>query len=64
MTNLDRLRKMSDEEIFIYLRTNFSDLDNYFCKKITTETCRQYNTCVDCKIAWLKKEYKGDDNND
>lgn len=58
MTNLDRLRKMSDKEIFYFIKTE------KFCLEIPEEECYKHNSCKDCRITWLKKEYKGDGNND
>ena len=63
MRNIDRLRQMNDEEIFNFFETITNFEVNEFCDEMTVEECRKYNTCVDCRIAWLKKEYKGDGNN-
>lgn len=58
MTNYDRLIKMSEEEIYKFIG------GENMCNEIPFNECVNYGDCEDCKIEWLKKEYKGDANND
>ncbi len=49
MTNADRIRAMSDEEIADKL---FSEV----CSLIPLEYCRKFENCHDCVHEWLKQE--------
>lgn len=53
MTNGDRIRKMTDEELCDFL-------DGFLCNEI--DMCRSEDIdCRDCKMKWLKQEAKEDE---
>ena len=54
MTNADRIRSMTDEELV----HQFTQRDTFFCPvaKGDTDTCRGNWSCEDCFAKWLKKE--------
>lgn len=49
MTNADRIRNMTDEEL---AKTISGDQIYPWC---TEEPCK-YDSCTDCVLAWLKQE--------
>ena len=48
MTNADRIRQMSDEELAEWLNDH-----NFNCPPVD---CPGEDNCVDCWIGWLKQE--------
>lgn len=63
MTNADKIRSMSDEELAEWL----DDVDDqgYFCEVhcpyFKHFTCTETSTVVDCRkgrLLWLRQEYK------
>lgn len=52
MTNGDKIRAMTDEELV----REFSDS---ICNIV--ENCEKDISCYDCKMQWLKQEVKTDD---
>ena len=62
MTNGDKIRAMSDEELADFLG---GIADN--CNYITCDNCPMYDACVDVPISmqkWLKQEVNEDAGND
>ena len=52
MTNGDRIRKMTDEELA-------TQLEAFICHKV--KECRAEDiSCIDCALKWLKQEEKDD----
>ena len=51
MTNADRIRSMTDEEIALFF--NISCIDN-----LGSVRCDSYERCYDCMLEWLKEEVK------
>lgn len=50
MTNADKIRNMTDEE-----------LRDFICENTNCQTCK-FCTCCGCDIDdWLKKPYEGDE---
>ncbi len=49
MTNADRIRQMSDEELAEFLMKPTKIISKYEC-----EDCE--NDCTECVLEWLKKE--------
>lgn len=48
MTNADRIRRMTDEEMA-------AQLEAFICAKV--EECRREDiSCIDCTMKWLKQE--------
>ena len=78
MINTNDIIKMSKKEIISKIIKNGDNLthddkirimvsvieDKIICDEIIDESCYKYTDCIDCLIAHIKKEYKGDDNND
>lgn len=63
MTNADRIRSMTDEELAEFIRTTIAETgDNLFlCEKYeTTEYCIGYSCNATCKayLKWLQSEVK------
>lgn len=58
MTNADRIRAMTDEELAEFLTSPRS-----VCPKYDCETCHNDNPCEECICEWLKKEIKDECNN-
>ena len=59
MTNADKIRQMSDEELAQHL----FDVSNYACppgKEFTTVFCGKYPDCKECWLDWLKQEVESD----
>ncbi len=55
MTNGDKIRQMTDEELA-------SEFPHDICSGITGVECREFDLpCYDCRVAWLKQEVKTDD---
>ncbi len=48
ITNADRIRAMSDEELAEFMWAG--------CDNITQEACKSHAGCVDCWLDWLKEE--------
>jgi hypothetical protein len=48
MTNGDRIRAMTDEELA-------DEMFAYICKKVPMGWCEGYN-CRECRLKWLKEE--------
>lgn len=55
MTNGDRLREMSDDELEKLLRSKI----HACCRP--NEYCYDRPTCEDCWMEWLKEEVAGDE---
>lgn len=56
MTNGDRIRQMTDEELA-------AEFPHDICSGITGVECREFDLpCYECRIAWLKKEVNNADN--
>ena len=57
LTNVDRIRGMTDEELADYA---YKVLGNYCCppeREHATKTCNDMNTdCEKCWLDWLKQE--------
>lgn len=54
MTNGDRIRRMTDEELAINIPCPYyTDVDH--CNLPAT-------SCLNCRLKWLKQPYGGDDN--
>lgn len=49
MTNREKLRTMTDEELAAMLQGGICDL-------ITAEYCKKYLDCRQCTIDWLRRE--------
>ena len=50
MTNGDRIRALTDEELAKYF-------DGFICRKIPNELCKlDTRKCAECKLKWLRKE--------
>lgn len=47
MTNAERIRAMSDEEMA-------EEFDAYICNIV--EVCDTWSNCTECKINWLRQE--------
>lgn len=59
MTNADKIRSMTDEELAKWIEQLESDkcpCDDWF------ERCEKW-TCEGCWLKWLKEEVKGDQKN-
>ena len=66
MTNADKIRSMTDEQLAEWLdehddqedfcNTRCPYYDGFDCASIFT------SSCVDGRLEWLKQEYKGDGN--
>lgn len=54
ITNADRIRSMSDEELGEFLITT-SQTDG-FCPREQTQCAKHKYSCVTCVIAWLREE--------
>ena len=52
ITNGDWLRGLSDEELAKNIYCQFDEYD-------AQQNCRKYESCYDCKLAWLRAEHKG-----
>ena len=55
MTNGDKIRQMSDEELAEFI--NSTDPHGYMCRYCVTENCKN-QTCCAGVLAWLKQEAK------
>lgn len=58
LTNADRIRAMTDEE----LTETLFDVANYSCppgKEFTTALCGKYPDCKMCWLDWLRREVVG-----
>ena len=60
MTNADRIRNMTDEELAEFLEKTVRDMgDNMFkCENQSLEKCMD---CKECYLAWLKSEVRCDE---
>lgn len=63
ITNVDMIRRMTDEELADFLRTTVAELgDNLFqCDEEgypTTRGCVNKEDCTECYLKWLKTEVK------
>ena len=58
MTNADKIRAMSDEELVELI---YSDACRQQYYKTDNELCSRYNSCTDCWLDWLKQEAKGEE---
>jgi hypothetical protein len=57
MTNADKIRGMTDTELAKF----FTDvIDCWHCP--TYQECTDVKSCDNALLAWLKREYKGADN--
>jgi hypothetical protein len=54
VTNADRIRAMTDEELAVWMSARDIDLDPK-CPP-TGPLCVNYNDCASCWLAWLKEE--------
>lgn len=57
MTNGDKIRAMSDEELVDKLYAHYSDVEllpSKFCAETSSEDCN--SECEICLLNWLKKE--------
>ena len=68
ITNGDWIRQMSDKELAKHMLATCDSLP--FCKeKLECEEALERDeeipegSCIECMLEWLKKPYKGDDNN-
>ena len=61
-TNADRIRSMGDEELAMVIMCPYDtagdDEDIMPCMKIPFEDAPDSKTCMECTIAWLKREVK------
>lgn len=55
ITNADRIRSMSDEELSILLCSGMG------CEQIPQKVCETYTRCTECTLAWLKQPAKEND---
>lgn len=55
MTNGDRLRQMTDEELAI-------ELPDSICRMVDGIECTEFDlSCYECRLMWLKQEVDQDD---
>ena len=54
VTNADRIRAMSDEELADVLRIDVCCPDGYI------ESCGSYDSCNECWVAWLQQPAEGE----
>jgi hypothetical protein len=54
MTNGDRIRAMTDEELAAYLTGSM-------CLIMNRMTCCNGMTCEECRLEWMKEEVKEND---
>lgn len=62
MTNADRIRKMSDEEI-AYLLCLVKDKLCFACSRTYDNSCDD-TTCEEARLKWLQCESKGENSYD
>ena len=48
LTNGDRIRAMTDEELAEFLGT-------FTCSGVDADDCSRTDDCAECRLAWLKK---------
>ena len=51
MTNTEKIRNMTDEELCDYMAESICD---------SADVCRNDTPCRECRLAWLKQEAKDD----
>lgn len=51
LTNGDRIRAMTDEELAEFLLP----LRTSFCSWVDADDCSRTDDCTECRLAWLKK---------
>lgn len=52
MTNADRIRQMTDEELCDFMAESICD---------NVDICRNDTPCRECRLAWLKQEAENND---
>ena len=55
MTNADRIRRMTDEELAEFFGTES------ICDNIDSSKCKNDKDCKECQLEWLKQEAVQDD---
>lgn len=55
MTNGDRIRQMTDEELAEHL-------SSYICDNRESGDCQRFKSCEECKLSWIRQEVSEDAN--
>lgn len=50
LTNGDRIRAMTDEEL-----AEFLSFGTFTCSGVDADACSRSDDCTECRLAWLKK---------
>lgn len=53
MTNGDRIRAMTDEELAEHL-------SSYICDNRESGDCQRFKNCEECKLSWIRQEVSED----
>lgn len=59
MTNGDKIRRMTNEELAYFLRYGFDEV--YYGGEICNLNCNYEMNCEKCILQWLNKEVEDDD---
>lgn len=51
MTNGDKIRRMTDEELAEHL-------GDYICNNRLSGECQRFKSCEECKMSWLQEPVK------
>lgn len=61
VTNADRIRKMSDEELSEFIsRIEIGDFGQQVYGKTFCDMCKGQYECDDCRLWWLQQLYEGE----
>ena len=57
MTNADKIRQMTDEELADFIDKGCEIIIHNVCDEMTMEDCyKRHGKCTNCWLEWLRKE--------
>ena len=59
LTNGDRIRRMTDEEL-----AKFLSFRAFTCPGVDADDCSRTDDCTECRLSWLRKPAEGVAKND